>query len=119
MGLSCGCDYDDWDGDGTAYYKPNDFIKMPWFDRRKRCLSCKSFINPGEQVAKFDGFRMPNCDYEINRFGDGTEIDMASKYLCEKCSEIFFNLEDLGFCVDMFENMNDLLEEYKNDYKDI
>ena len=77
MGLSCGCDYDDYDGDGTAYYKPSNFIKMPWFDRRKRCLSCKSFISPNEQVAKFEGFRMPNCDYEINIKGRIFYVELA------------------------------------------
>ena len=38
---------------------------------------------------------------------------MASKYMCENCSDIFFNLYELGFCVSIEDNMNDLLEEYK------
>lgn len=38
---------------------------------------------------------------------------MASWFLCEKCGEIHANLEDIGYCVDIQENMADLLVEYR------
>lgn len=79
-------------------------------------MSCGELINTNEYVAKFHVFRGPNSYYEINRFGEHEEIPMAPRYFCGHCSEIFFNLEDLGFCVNSSENMKDLLREYKRDY---
>ena len=38
---------------------------------------------------------------------------MASWFACEDCGEIYLNLEELGYCVDISENMNDLLAEYR------
>jgi hypothetical protein len=115
MGLSCGCNFE-WDGESVALYNPRDFVKMPWFDRRKKCMSCGKFINTGEQVAKFEVFRGPQWDYEINRFGEGAEIQMADRYYCGHCSEIFFNLDELGFCINTHEKMDDVLAEYKKFY---
>jgi hypothetical protein len=37
---------------------------------------------------------------------------MASKYMCKKCGESFLNLNDLGYCITLGDNMKETLEEY-------
>lgn len=94
--LSCSCS--DWDGDGWWYYPPNDFTKFK-AKRRKRCCSCKELIDIGADCLEFCRTR-------------GDEIGMAPLHMCEKCGEIYFNLESAGYCLDIIENMNDYLKEY-------
>ncbi len=32
--------------------------------------------------------------------------------MCEKCGEIYFNLSNIGYCICLGDNMNELLSEY-------
>jgi hypothetical protein len=59
---------------------------------------------------EFERFRDPLTDIEDRIWGD--EVQLANYYLCEPCGEIFLNLEDLGYCLDITENMNECFEEY-------
>jgi len=109
MGLSCSCP--DWDGDGW-YYIPasEDFTKLNT-KTRKRCCSCKELIDVGADSLKFKRCRGPISDVEERICGD--EVRIAPWYMCEKCGEQYMNLEDLGYCIYIGDNMFQLLEEYK------
>jgi hypothetical protein len=110
MGLSCSCQ--EWDGDGWAYFGARDFKKFE-AARRKRCCSCKKLIDIGTDALEFERFRYPISKVELDIYGDGNAIDIASYWMCEKCGEIYLNLDDLGFCIDITEKMTDLLKEYQ------
>ena len=104
--LSCSC-RDDYE---WHYKPPEDFCKLTGRKRRPRCRSCDALINMGDDCLEFESFREPRGWYEESRFG--SEVPMASKYLCEKCGEIFLNLNALGYCIALGDSMKDLLADY-------
>ena len=110
MSLSCSCQ--EWDGDGWAFYGATDFKKFE-ASRRKRCCSCQNLIGIGDDALEFERFRYPITQVEEDIYGDGCEIPLASYWMCENCGEVYLNLDDLGFCVDITEKMSDLLKEYQ------
>lgn len=59
-------------------------------------------------------YRPPNDDIEERIHGD--EVYMANKFMCEECSDIFFSLKELGFCLSLGSDMHDLLREYHEVY---
>lgn len=108
MPLTCYCpeaDSADW-----YYLNPTDFTRLDTA-RRKRCASCGELINIGAEALKFIRWRDPRSDVEEWIHGDS--IYLADWWMCEKCGEQFFNLEALGYCVCLGENMMDLLAEYR------
>ncbi len=113
MPLTCSCPYDD-DYD-WYYFTPDDYTSPPP-GRRKRCSSCGALIDHHEQVAKFDITRPPRTEIEERICGswDDTEaVKMAPKWLCERCSDLYFSLYELGFeCISPDENMVELVKEY-------
>ncbi len=113
MGLSC--NFSD-DGDCAWYFTPPNDISILASNKRKRCTSCKELISIGDASYKFERFRYAQNEIEDRIYGDGTEIPLASWYMCEKCGDQYMNLEALGFCVDITENMFKLLEEYVEEY---
>ena len=109
MSLSCSCDFDKSDFDSWHYY-PHDFSILKT-TRRKRCVSCKNLINIHSTVIEFECYRHPTDEIEERCKGD--EINMASFYMCEGCGEIFLNLRDLGFCMDVnSSSMRECLSHY-------
>ena len=103
--LSCDCVSDSkW-----YYYPPNKFTV---FDRkrRKRCSSCGFFIAQGMQCVEFEKYREAKTDIEERIYG--SEIKGESWFLCEKCGEIYFNLDALGYCYFMGDNINENLKDY-------
>lgn len=112
MPLSCDCG--EWDGEGVGYLTPDDF-KHLIAKRSRRCKSCNAKIKPGQTCLEFERFHYPQDDIEERIYGDGEEIPNASWHLCVPCGEIFFNLDDLGFCVNPDENMEALLYEYRTE----
>ena len=110
VSLSCECS--DWDGEGWAYWKSSDFIEFKR-NRRKRCCSCKEMIEIGSLCVEFERFRLPISEVEERIVGgEDVGVPLASYLMCEKCGEIFMNLDYLGYCIDITENMNDYLERY-------
>ena len=109
MSLSCSCQ--EWDGEGVAVYSPEDFQKFD-LKRRKRCCSCGKLIAIGSDTLEFKRVRGPLSDVEERIYGDDAEISLASKWMCDGCGEIYLNLDALDFCIDIAENMEDLLKEY-------
>ena len=106
--LSCSCS--EWDGDGWYYETPSGFTTFRR-RRRKRCISCKELIEKGSDCLEFQIFRGPDDEIEENIHGD--EVQIASKYHCEKCGEIFLNLSDIGYCLDITNSMELYMDEYR------
>lgn len=113
MGLSCSC-LEDYDGEGWTYYTPSDYTTLET-KYRKRCCSCKKLIDKESVVAKFIRSRMPQDDIEERIHGD--EVCISDWYMCEQCADIFFSLDELGFCIMLGEeSMRELAKEYAENY---
>lgn len=114
MALSCSCGYD---GDYAWYYEaPNDYSDMPARKRRAKCSSCKELIPHVATVARFRCSRGANGRIEESIYGD--EVPLASRYLCERCADLYFSFVELGFdCVGPDENMIELAKEYAATYQ--
>ena len=114
MSLSCECHNDD---ESDWYWEvDDDYSKLSTKNRRK-CLSCKTPIAVGALSLKVFRFRDPRgrCNYiEESIFGD--RVPLAPWFFCETCADLFFNLEELGFCVEMPSNMRELTKEYAELY---
>lgn len=107
MSLSCDCGYrDDYDG---YYHQPYDFQRL-LSSRRKRCCSCKKWVDPGDLCLEFSRYRTSKCDIEDRIYGE--EVPLAPWYMCERCGEIFLNLSDIGYCFTLPEDMEDCLKDY-------
>lgn len=108
MPLSCYCSEE-----SDYYYDkiPEDFSKLET-SRRKRCNSCRQLINIGDEVLKIPTWRYPNSDIEDKIYYAGGQVPLAPRYLCAKCGEIFLNLTEYGYCVNIEENMHDLLRDH-------
>ena len=105
--LSCSCNDDyEWD---KWYMPPSDFTKFNGA-RRKRCISCRELIDFNTDCIKFENYRSPTSDIEERIWGH--EVQLADSYACEKCGEIFLNLEELGYCVNLGDNFIEALKEY-------
>ena len=118
MPLSCDCDYD-YDGDSWFFYAPSDYQIMHYTGRRKRCCSCGEFIKLGAICTEFPRHRWPRTDIELRiyNYDDCAEIEMASWWMCEECSDLYFSLTDLGFCFEIgYESMRELVNEYAEVY---
>ncbi len=80
--------------------------------RSRRC-SCGKVIKMGDTCTEHRKWRNPLSDVEERIYGsDDAQVPLASKYLCEECSDLFFSMHELGFCVNGGENMKELLSEY-------
>lgn len=113
MSLTCSCDIDY--EDGWWYWVPEDYTTLNT-SRRKRCCSCHELVEMGSTCAKFVRQRGPRTDIEENIHGD--EVPLAPYYMCEECSDLFFSLSELGFCLNIGgnQNMHTLVAEYADQY---
>ncbi len=109
MSLSCGC-YD-WDGNGWYYRDPTETTLQT--SKRKRCCSCQGLIDIGATVVKFPRYRSPNSDIEESIHGD--EVKIADWYMCEECGDLYWSLEELGYCIYLGnDSMQELVEQHNN-----
>jgi hypothetical protein len=116
MPLTCECYYDGSEGFDWYFERPEDYSTLKT-KRRKRCCSCKNLIDTGTVCLEFTRYRHPGYDsIEERIYGEGAEVPLASWFVCEKCADIYFSLEELGFCIDLGESMQSLLEEYRINY---
>lgn len=112
MGLSCSCN--DGDDERMFYFCPNDYIKFQRA-RRVRCCSCKELIDVGAICTKFQRYRSPLYDIEQRIYGD--EVELSEKFMCETCSDLYFSLDELGFCYNLGDNVHKLVKEYAETYQ--
>ena len=115
MSLSCECDYYPEPGD-KVWTPPSDYIELAT-SRRQRCWSCKVLIDIGATCGKFTRHRIAETEIEERIFDEGGEIPIADKYLCECCTDIWFSLDELGFCNNYpGDNQREVLKEYQDVY---
>ena len=115
MPLTCECDlYGDYE---WFYERPQDYGTLQT-KVRVRCTSCNDLIDLGAVVAVFACYRFPKSDLEENIYGgEDAEIQLADKRICERCADLYFSFEELGFaCVSPTENMMELAKEYADVY---
>lgn len=111
MPLTCECEYLD---DATWYYDPPTDETVLKAKRSRRCCSCEELISPGSVVVPFSRWRSPKTWIEENIHGD--EVRLATKYMCETCGDLYWSLDELGFCVGPGECMRELTREYAATY---
>ena len=119
MGLSCECpfmEFEDLDpGEWVYMYSSVDFRPLNT-SKRKRCQSCNSLIDIGALCLEFPRYRSPYTDIEADIIGfdwnGEPPIKISSHYHCERCGEIFLNLEDAGYCMMPYDDMQESLKEY-------
>jgi hypothetical protein len=81
----CSCYFDD----PEFFYEKIGEPKPFNLKRRKRCINCKKLINQGTECQELDIWR-----YNEN----GDEKHSASRWLCEKCSDLSMSLDELNAC---------------------
>lgn len=128
MTLSCSCDWDydqDYDpGDWTYEWKDPESVDFEPLQtrRRVRCCSCNELIDLGALCLRHRRHRYPydeiesrikrGCDLET-AMNDEPTIRMSDHYHCERCGEIWLNLQALGYeCLSPNEDMEESLAEY-------
>lgn len=127
MPLSCSCDFGDYEPDPgqwefDCYWSKIDFEPLTEL-KHKLCISCGSLIYWNEPCLKFPRARHPHDEIEAEAHGVDWEhfeepvIKISPAYSCEKCGEIWLNLESLGFeCLSPAENMPEMLKQYISTY---
>ena len=109
MSLSCFCEYDPDPGSIVwEMYREYGPLKR----RATWCCSCKERIPVGSVVVEVLRFKIPDNDIEKKIYGEDGEIPRASRYLCERCGDLAYSLEDLGFCQSPWEDQRELVKEY-------
>ena len=123
MSLSCSCDFDyDFDAGDKAYAQADPDFQPFIGIRRKRCCSCRKLIEHRSPCLEHPMMRYPYTDMEARFNGalnvedalcDEPLIPCASHFHCERCGEIWLNLQAVGYnCLSPGENMEDALKEY-------
>ena len=127
MPLTCSCDYDyepepgQWEIDWYSG-KERDFeVFEKWIS--KRCISCDCLISYGQICLEHPRKRHPYTEIEAKIHGidwecfEEPKIKIPPVYHCEKCGEIWLNLQSVGFeCLSPAENMPEMLKQYQHDY---
>jgi len=111
MSLSCSCDDYDNEPGMVIWYGLRNYTLAP-VGRRSRCCSCNEIIKAGTLRCEAPRFRVPEYDVEIKIYGEDGEIDIASKWMCERCADLYFSLKELGFCEQPWEDQRNLVAEY-------
>ncbi len=112
MPLTCKCISGEYDAP-WYWMEPDDYSEMPKGNRRKRCASCGTLIEFDSVCVEITRTRPPKDDIEERIYGwENDAVPLASGYMCEVCSDLYFSLKELGFCVSPYENLKDLVKEY-------
>lgn len=111
MSLSCHCDGGDMD---WWHYGCEDYTRLDT-KRARRCCSCKALIKRGDLCAKFERARVPQSMIEERIYGTES-VPLPPKFMCETCADIYFSLDELGFCINLGDSMRALAKEYAEVY---
>ena len=114
MGLTCSCDFDPEPG-MICWEGPNNYTRLETKLPRK-CCSCGEKIRLGEICCEVPRYKVPETEIECRIYGEDGEVPRASKWMCERCADIAFSLDELGFCPSPWENQIELAKEYARDY---
>jgi len=110
MTLSCDCS-ESWEAE-RFFRDPDDYTTYTG-KRGKRCASCGNMIRAGDTCAEFLRFRYPESEVELKIHGDwGAVLPMAPVWHCERCADLFFSLQELGYCMDCHDSMMEALKEH-------
>lgn len=110
--LTCGCeDFCPEPGD-TYIHSISDYKPAQFTGYRKRCKNCRTQIDKLALCVEVHRVKVPDTDVECAIYGEEGEIPRASWWLCESCADIFFSLEELGYCVPIGE-IKATLKEYQ------
>jgi hypothetical protein len=60
----------------------------------------------------FARWRYPTHEVEERIYGDGGEVPLATWFMCEDCTGLYWALSELGFCFDIEDDMRKLVKEY-------
>lgn len=110
MALSCDTYFDDGECDWYWYW-PSDFTTTS-VGRRKRCRSCKQLIGICEDAVEIPRYRYAQSEFEMNFYGEGCEIDMASWWMCEDCGGLMLSLLEHGYALSIDDDMRVLAKEH-------
>lgn len=117
MTLSCECgdwypEPGEWWHEGhRGTYTPLKEL-APARKRRPRCASCGDVIGFDDLALAFPRWRVPDADVEIAIYGEEGQIPIATWYHCERCADLYFSLDELGFCGQPGTDQRDLCQEY-------
>ncbi|CAK0780908.1 conserved hypothetical protein [Gammaproteobacteria bacterium] len=98
MSLTCSCN--EWD-ESKWYYEVDEYYSELKTKRGRPCCSCGKPIKVGDTVVRFTRERI---------YGDMAPL--APRFMCETCGDLYYGLEDLGFCVNPEDDMRELVKEY-------
>ena len=116
MSLTCGCPTDfDLAPGGWYWENSSELYPMKKRKKRRRCCSCKNFINEGELQVEYTRTKITE-EFSVEYWIYGEEKRIASWHECEECFNLRLALEELGFCVNLGESMRELVKEY-NEYR--
>lgn len=96
-------------------WHPDDYQALAT-KRAKRCCSCSALIRVGELVRRFHCYKVPESEVECAIYGEDGEVPRANQYHCERCADISYSLEELGFCFSPWEDQPELLRTYQEVY---
>jgi len=106
MSLSCYCSDDgDW-----WYIPPHDYSALAT-KRARKCRSCGARIAPGDLCTRHECYRTWTHEIEERIYGDDG-VPMPDAYLCERCSDLYYSLDELGYCYTMGDDLLALVREY-------
>lgn len=111
MGLTCSCGDGDWEPGMTIWYDAKDYTTLAT-KRPRKCCSCGEKIEVGAMCAEVPRFKVPESDVEVRIYGEDGEVPRAPAHLCERCADIAFSLDDLGYCMQPWEDQRELVAEY-------
>ena len=103
MTIGCLCDT----GDADWWWTLGDDFQPLGGKRRRRCHSCKTLVPLGADVVEVIRWKNDEC---------GSEVSLASWYLCETCGGLAYALNGLNYCYDLDEPLKAQINEYVQMY---
>ena len=116
--LTCEC------GDGDYEWWYDDLKEVGPLDtkRARRCCSCKERIAVGDDCKPFARWRTVSDyrDHEVvvRIYGEGSDMPMATWYLCDRCAGLYESLDSLGFCNLLGQDLRKTCREYAEMQRD-
>lgn len=111
MGLTCSCDNDYWEPGAKLWFGPKEYKPLAT-KRSRKCCSCGDRISIGDTCCEVPRVKVPDTEIECRIYGEDGEIPLAPAHMCERCADLSFSLEELGYCAQPWEDQRDLVRDY-------